>query len=383
MIHILHLCSYYTGSTVYRDLINELAQDKRIGSQFVYAPIRTADLDRKNSTTARDVSIYYAHCQNLMTRFSLLFKQLRFWQAFFLSPAAREALNKATVIHAHTLYADGVMAYLMFRLYKKPYVVTVRGTDINLGDRYFLLWRPLAKAVLRNARHVFFVSPSHLALAARRYDGQLTRASVLSNGLDRYWLQNAVSQKPEADHGKPLIGIFIGAINQNKNLKATLEAFHIAARGRPYQFIVLGGTYEDFEKLYGKLEPAIHSQTTFRGFVSDRPAIREALANADVFVMPSFSETFGLTYLEAISQGTPVVYSKGQGVDGYFAAGETGYSCDPGDIHSIAAAIRKTLDQFPEGLRYTAVEDNPARLFSWPKVVAELISKGYQGKNAQ
>lgn len=383
MIHILHLCSYYTGSTVYRDLINELAHDQRVGKQFVYSPIRSANLDRKYSTSARNVSIYYAHCQNLMTRASLLFKQLKFWHAFFSSPEAREGLNKATVIHAHTLYADGVMAYLMFRLYDKPYVVTVRGTDVNLGDRYFLLWRPLAKAVLRNAKHVFFVSPSHLTLTARRYSGQLAKTSVLSNGLNHYWLDNAVSRKQEAKQTGTLTGVFIGAINRNKNLKAALQAFHQAANGRPYRFLVIGGNYRDFEQTFGKLEKAIQTHISFQGFINDRSIIRKALASADVFVMPSFSETFGLTYLEAISQGTPVVYSKGQGVDGYFEDGEIGYACNPQDINSITEAIRNTICRFPQGLQYPSVQDNPAQLFSWPKVAGQLINKGYQGISAK
>lgn len=382
MIHILHLCSYYTGSTVYRDLVNELAQDQRIGSQFVYSPIRNANLNQKYSPSGSNVSIYYAHCQNRMTRVSLLFKQLKFWRAFFSSPKACAALENATVIHAHTLYADGLMAYLMFKFHKKPYVLTVRGTDINLGDRYFFLWRPLIRAVLRNARQVFFVSPSHLTLAAQRYGDQLTKTSVISNGLDRYWLEHAVGRKQRTGEPKVLTGIFIGALTRNKNLNATLKAFHLAANGRPYRFLVVGGTYEEYERVFGKLDPAIQSQTTFLGFVNDLPVIREVLAEADVFVMPSFSETFGLSYLEAISQGTPVIYSKNQGIDGYFATGQIGYSCNPSNIHSIADAIHATLGRFPQGLHYSSSEDNPALLFSWQKVASCLIDKGYKRANA-
>ena len=41
--------------------------------------------------------------------------------------------------------------------------------------------------------------------------------------------------------------------------------------------------------------------------------------------MPSRYETFGLVYGEAMSQGLPIIYSKGQGVDGYFKEGTVGY----------------------------------------------------------
>ena len=45
--------------------------------------------------------------------------------------------------------------------------------------------------------------------------------------------------------------------------------------------------------------------------------------------MTSLGESFGLTYAEAMSQGVPVIYSKGQGFDGQFKEGVVGYHVDP------------------------------------------------------
>jgi glycosyltransferase involved in cell wall biosynthesis len=59
----------------------------------------------------------------------------------------------------------------------------------------------------------------------------------------------------------------------------------------------------------------------------------------DIFVMPSFTESFGLVYAEAISQGLPVVYSIGQGFDRQFPEGEVGYHADPNSAQSVADAI--------------------------------------------
>ena len=46
------------------------------------------------------------------------------------------------------------------------------------------------------------------------------------------------------------------------------------------------------------------------------------LRKNDIFIMPSYHETFGLVYAEAMSQGLPVIYTKGQGFDGFFEDGK-------------------------------------------------------------
>jgi glycosyltransferase involved in cell wall biosynthesis len=48
--------------------------------------------------------------------------------------------------------------------------------------------------------------------------------------------------------------------------------------------------------------------------------------NSDIFIMPSYNETFGLVYIEAMSQGLPIIYTQNEGVDGYFKEGSVGYS---------------------------------------------------------
>jgi glycosyltransferase involved in cell wall biosynthesis len=62
--------------------------------------------------------------------------------------------------------------------------------------------------------------------------------------------------------------------------------------------------------------------------------------------MASFKETFGLVYFEAMSQGTPVIYSEGQGIDGYFPQGFIGYSVDPHDFNDAKIKIELILKNY-------------------------------------
>ena len=60
---------------------------------------------------------------------------------------------------------------------------------------------------------------------------------------------------------------------------------------------------------------------------------------SDIFVMPSRYETFGLVYVEALSQGLPVIYTRGQGFDGQIPDGEVGYSVKCNDVNEIAEKL--------------------------------------------
>jgi glycosyltransferase involved in cell wall biosynthesis len=81
-----------------------------------------------------------------------------------------------------------------------------------------------------------------------------------------------------------------------------------------------------------------------------QPVPKEQLLNIyrenDIFVMPSRTETFGLVYAEAISQGLPVVYSVGQGFDGQFQEGEVGYHVVHDNPHDIADKVIMILGDY-------------------------------------
>ncbi len=77
------------------------------------------------------------------------------------------------------------------------------------------------------------------------------------------------------------------------------------------------------------------------GFVGEKEKLLEIYRQCDVLVVPSFRESFGLIYVEALTQGLPVVYTKGQGFDGNFEDGHIGYSIQPESPESIAEAILK------------------------------------------
>ena len=90
----------------------------------------------------------------------------------------------------------------------------------------------------------------------------------------------------------------------------------------------------------------------------------------DIFVMPSVTETFGLVYAEAMSQGLPVIYTRGQGFDGQFEEGEVGYSVNAMFTEELADKIILI------GNNYNEISKRCIRLvdkFNWSTISNEYL----------
>ena len=86
---------------------------------------------------------------------------------------------------------------------------------------------------------------------------------------------------------------------------------------------------------------------------------------ADIFLLPSGRETFGLVYAEALSQGLPVLYTRGQGFDGQFPDGEVGFAIDPNDPNATANAAERILKNYA---RFSAAAVRGSRKFDWDEI---------------
>ena len=92
-----------------------------------------------------------------------------------------------------------------------------------------------------------------------------------------------------------------------------------------------------------------------------------------VFAMPSFRETFGIVYLEALSQGLPIIHSRGQGIDGLFAPNGVSEGVDPHLDTSLADAITRLAGRDPSIRKLCIAEANR---FSWDSV-AHMYARLY------
>ena len=152
MKKILHICNDFCGSKVHANLYEALSHMDV--SQTVFTYVRDSRLIGKNMFSSFNVDFIYSDILKLYHR---IIYQLKI-RDIYREITSKVDINNYDCIHAVTLFSDGGVAYKINKFYKKPYVVTVRATDLE----FFLKYAPhtwiMGKKILLNASRIIFIS---------------------------------------------------------------------------------------------------------------------------------------------------------------------------------------------------------------------------------
>ncbi len=364
---VAHLCSYYIGSRVYLNFFKNLSILNV--KSYVFVPIRNIHHSQNNLLNDNNVFFRFVKTLNIFTKFSLFYKtfiNLIFSYFYFKD-------KDFDFIHAHTFYSDGFTAFFLSLLFKKKFAVTFRGTDCNLGMKIYPHYYYLSIIILKRASSIIFISNAHKYIFEKKFGNSFkSKIRVIPNGIDDFFIHKSCLNKHDLDNPKKkylkkdnTVGLYIGVIDKNKNIKKTLDAFFSLGSIEDKIFYIVGGDYNKYKSVYGVIPDNYINNVIFLERLSKLEII-DILSISDFLILASHSETFGLVYIEAVSQCVPIIYSRGQGIDGYFKEGFLGYGCVPNSKESIVHAINKVLLNFPNGLKFENV--NPASNFSWNSV---------------
>lgn len=132
--------------------------------------------------------------------------------------------------------------------------------------------------------------------------------------------------------------------SNNKNVARLGEAILRLRRERGFEdtnLTLVGGGRNETDEVIRLIES---NPDAFRylGKIYEKEKLCEVFHQNSVFAMPSIHETFGLVYLEALSQNLPVLYTKNQGIDGLLHD-SVGIGVNPTSVNEITAALRKLL----------------------------------------
>jgi N-acetyl-alpha-D-glucosaminyl L-malate synthase BshA len=125
-----------------------------------------------------------------------------------------------------------------------------------------------------------------------------------------------------------------------KNIPAVIKIFSEVRKSVPSKLVMVGDGPEKAGAEHLARELGIQRDVLFLG---NQDAMEELLPLADVFLLPSSSESFGLVALEAMSAEVPVVASNIGGLPEVIENGETGYLHDPGAIGGFVDSVLKLL----------------------------------------
>lgn len=277
------------------------------------------------------------------------------------------------LIYASTFLSDGGVANKLSKKYKIPYVIAVRGTDTNMYlKKMFHTWY-YGKKIIENAELVICISQSIKnnlcnSIAFRLLNYKTKRGiQVLPNGIDEFWIDNAIVNNIASK--KQLRNfLYIGDLGKNKNVKLLIKSFQEARKYiEDLQLSIVGskGEYQDYVNKISTQENCIN----YFGPVYDKDKLLKIIRANDAFIMVSHSETFGLVYLECLSQGLPLIYSKGQGIDGMFK--NVGISVNSHNRKEIINAIIEVATNFD---KYSS-QENLICQFSWNYVALQINEK--------
>lgn len=106
--------------------------------------------------------------------------------------------------------------------------------------------------------------------------------------------------------------------------------------------------------------------------------LSQAFASADIFLMPSDTETLGFVVLESMASGVPVIASKAGGIPDLINEGITGYLCEPGNADVFAARAKELFDDVSKYEKMRAEARSETEKHSWEAATAYLRNVQYQ-----
>ncbi|NOH80816.1 glycosyltransferase family 4 protein [Vibrio sp. RE86] len=365
---ILHICSDYSKQKIYNRLVTSL--DTLGLSQQVYVPVRTEEeVGRNINSELCNTDFFFSnilkkhHRVFFRSKINLVYKNL----------VEGLGVNNVSLTHAHFLYSDGAAALRLKENYDIPYIVAVRNTDVNV----FMKYRPDLKStclrILKNASRVILITPSYkkvlMNYAPPNMREELSKKiSIIPNGLDEFWLNNLCEDK--LVNNGIIKTLYVGDLSKNKNVIRSIRALELLYKSQPVEFTVVGsggdGEKEFLEYVRSNRPPFVK----YLGRIDSKNELLAIYRKNNIFLMPSYRETFGVSYLEALSQGLPIVFSQGQGVDGYFDHTNVSESVNPYDANDLAQKIRQINSDLSD--RYSSCTKQAQR-FQWENISQKYL----------
>ena len=293
--------------------------------------------------------------------------------------ATTEAGGLATMddfdlVHAHdwmTLPA----AMAIHAVSGKPFIAHIHSTEFDRADEHSGPNQAICdieRRGLHMAQKVFTVSQRTKDLIVQRYAVPADRVHVVYNGLD-----SAAAPMPDprtnpwlkADAQQPMV-LFLGRVTAQKGPLPFVDAARVVAERVPKARFVIAGDGDQLPAVRERIEQiGLSERFIVTGFL-EGAAVAQAMSAADVFVMPSVNEPFGIAALEAIQHRTPVIISRDAGV------GEVVRDvlrCNPGDVSHLSELIISVLERPPlsEELRENAAK--AVRGMTWQRAAERIV----------
>ena len=304
-------------------------------------------------------------------------------ESFKYTPGLSAWLNREVanfdVVHIHGVMShSSLAASWAARASNVPYVLRPLGAldDVSLGHHprrkqaFLRLW---GRSMVKDAAVVHCTGPEEFATVRDRYAG--SHPVLLPLGIDDRLFTSGSRREVQ-----PPYVLCMSRLAERKGIEDLVDAFGaVAGEGTfaHWRLVLAGSGNPAFVARLA--ERAGASQAADRielpGWVAGA-AKQEWLSGAAVFALPSLHENFGLSVLEAMACGAPVIIRREVQIAHWVALADAGWITD-GESGSLEAALREAMSKETERERRGTAARDVAMGFRWP-VIAEHVKALYQ-----
>ena len=285
------------------------------------------------------------------------------------------------VMHVHDWLA--AFSGISFKHYiKKPMVLTVHSTEVGRAQG---LHRPDSFSIngiewwsTYEADRVIVCSQSMKTEICDHFNLPKEKVDVIPNAIDASKYQTsadrgAVRQRYGVGWGEKLI-LCVGRLVPHKGVEYFIRAIPLIAKRFPEAKYVIVGEGWSRDLLEAEAKASGHAnKIQFTGFASDQEVI-DLMTSADVLVVPSIYEPFGIVALEGMATGVPVVASRVGGLAEVIDHDRTGVFVYPRSPESIAWGIGKVLSD-PDHDKWLSdtAKEKLHKAYSWEAVAMKTV----------
>ena len=285
------------------------------------------------------------------------------------------------IIHSN-YWLSGKVGSILSRRWKIPHVVTfhtLAKTKLRarVGERESDLRISVEQEVMRESTDILVLTQAEKRDLENLYGICPEKVSVISAGVDTDIFYPVPKLKARVGLGLPdkETVMYAGRVEPIKGLDILVDSFKILNETRDVHLVVVGGSLSGDRELDALRQRSkqlgILEKITFTGSVNQSELGRYYSA-ADVFVLPSHYESFGLVALEAMACGTPVVASRVGGIPSFVDDGETGYLITWRSAEPFADRIEMLLENLDLRNFMSESARVKANSMNWSTVAAEV-----------
>ena len=299
---------------------------------------------------------------------SLPWSKIKFFGGLLYWINAFRQLKKINpdILHFQGIDID-LFTFFLIKIQKKPYVVWAQGSDVYFQSK---VKRLKSKIVLKNANAVVALTEDMKNHIKNIYKRDIF---VIPNGIDLSKFESLSKDyfyKKFGFEKNTKIILYVGTFRPVKGLKYLIEAMKIIG-DKEKRLVIIGHGKEkdDLENLVKNFK--LENCVTFIGKTPNQEVFRY-MASSDVFVLPSLSEGFPITILEAMASALPIVATKVRGLPEIFKDGQNGFLVEPRNPEQIAEKVILLLNDEKLRKRISINNTEEVKKYDWKIVIDKL-----------